>query len=418
MADLSLTSTNYPSITSPPLPISTSDSTSTYPESSTSTSRTLNIGTRSSALALAQVVLFTDVLQISHPNLLTATHPTSTSLGDTDKTTALHTLASTGKSIWTEDLEAELLNGRVDVIIHSLKDVPTKLPSGCVCAAVGAREEARDAVVMSLARQAQGWRNLGDLPEGGVVGTSSVRRAAMVRRMYPHLVIKDVRGNVGTRLRKLDDASHGFDALVIAGAGVQRLGIGGRISSWLGSEEGVLHAVGQGAIGVEWREGDEWTGAILAEAERRVGKVGKRVRWECVGERSLLRVLEGGCSVPVGVECVWEEGHPQKGEATGPDAVVKRPDGRSSGYEHDEALPKGPDDERGQYGGTLIMRAMVVSLDGKECVEGTRRHYVSSDADAEECGWRMAGELVDKGAGKILEKITLNRGMIAGQGGA
>ena len=417
MANLSPTNTNHPSITSPPLPVSTSDSTSTYPESS-STSRTLNIGTRSSALALAQVVLFTDVLQISHPNLLTATHPTSTSLGDTDKTTALHTLASTGKSIWTEDLEAALLNGRVDVIIHSLKDVPTKLPSGCVCAAVGAREEARDAVVMSLARQAQGWRNLGDLPGGGVVGTSSVRRAAMVRRKYPHLVIKDVRGNVGTRLRKLDDASQGFDALVIAGVGVQRLGMGERISGWLGSEEGVLHAVGQGAIGVEWREGDEWTGTILAEAERRVGKVGKRVRWECVGERSLLRVLEGGCSVPVGVECVWEEGHLQKGDSAETDAVVERSDGRSNGYEHDDALPEGSDNDRGQYGGMLIMRGMVVSLDGKECVEGTRRHYVSCDAEAEECGWRMAGELVDKGAGKILEKITLNREMIAGQGGA
>ena len=420
MADLSPTSTDYPSTTSPPLPISTSDSTSTYPESSSSssTSRTLNIGTRSSALALAQVVLFTDVLKISHPNLSTATHPTSTSLGDTDKTTALHTLASTGKSIWTEDLEAELLNGRVDVIIHSLKDVPTKLPSGCVCAAVGAREEARDALVMSLARQAQGWRGLRDLPEGGVVGTSSVRRAAMARRMHPHLVIKDVRGNVGTRLRKLDDASQGFDALVIAGAGVQRLGMGERISSWLGSEGGVLHAVGQGAIGVEWREGDEWTGAVLAEAERRAGKAGKRVRWECVGERSLLRVLEGGCSVPVGVECVWEEGHLQKGDGTGTDAVVERPDGRSNGYGYDDALPAGSDKERGQYGGTLIMRGMVVSLDGKECVEGTRRHYVSSDAEAEECGWRVAGELVAKGAGKILEKITLNRGMIAGQGGA
>ena len=308
----------------------------------------------------------------------------------------------------------------MDVIIHSLKDVPTKLPSGCVCAAVGARDEARDAVVMSQARQTEGWRSLGDLREGGVVGTSSVRRAAMVRRMYPHLVIKDVRGNVGTRLRKLDDPAEGFDALVLAGAGVQRLGLGGRISSWLGSEEGVLHAVGQGAIGVEWREGDERIVSILSEAGKKMGKAGRRVRWECVGERSLLRVLEGGCSVPVGVECVWEEGELQKGDGTGTDAVVEQtPDQQQpGGYEHDDAIPEGPNVEREEHGGILIMRAMVVSLDGKECVEGTRRHHVSSDAEAEECGWRMAGDLVDKGAGHILQKITLNRGMIRDQDGA
>ena len=309
----------------------------------------------------------------------------------------------------------------MDVIIHSLKDVPTKLPSGCVCAAVGARDEARDAVVMSQARQTEGWRSLGDLREGGVVGTSSVRRAAMVRRMYPHLVIKDVRGNVGTRLRKLDDPAQGFDALVLAGAGVQRLGMGGRISSWLGSEEGVLHAVGQGAIGVEWREGDERIVSILSETEKKIGKAGRRVRWECVGERSLLRVLEGGCSVPVGVECVWEEGALPKGDGTGTDAVLeqKAPDQQKlGGYEHDDAIPEGPDLERANHGGILIMRAMVVSLDGTECVEGTRRHYVSSDAEAEECGWRMAGDLVDKGAGHILQKITLNRSMIRDQDGA
>lgn len=306
----------------------------------------------------------------------------------------------------------------MDVIIHSLKDVPTKLPPGCVCGAVGTREDARDAVFISQARKAEGWRTLGDLKEGGVVGTSSVRRAAMVRRTYPHLVIKDVRGNVGTRIRKLDDPSEKFDALVLAGAGAQRLGMGERISSWLGSEEGVLHAVGQGAVGAEWREGDEWASGILAEAEKKLGKAGKRVRWECVGERSLLRVLEGGCSVPVGVDCVWEEGSLQKGDGTGTDLVVEQPDQQKSGCEQDDALPEGPDTERESHGGILIMRAMVVSLDGKECVEGTRRHYVRSDAEAEECGWRMAADLVDKGAGEILKEITLNRGMIRAQDGA
>lgn len=296
--------------------------------------------------------------------------------------------------------------------------MPTKLPAGCVCAAVGPREEARDAVVMSAIRQAEGWRGLGDLQKGGVVGTSSVRRAAMVRRLYPHLIIQDVRGNVGTRLRKLDDSAQGYDALVLAGAGVQRLGLGGRISSWLGSEEGVLHAVGQGAVGVEWREGDEWVEGILAETEKGLGKTGRRVRWECVGERSLLRVLEGGCSVPVGVECAWKEGSLRTEDGTGTDAVVDDTNQEKNGYEQDDALPEGPDTERKRDGGILIMRAMVVSLDGKQCVEGTRRHYVSCDAEAEECGWRMAADLVDKGAGEILKEITLNRGTIRDQDGA
>ena len=394
---------------------SASSSTSTNPESSTSTSRTLRIGTRSSALALAQVTLFKDLLNISHPALSTTTHPISTSLGDTNKTTDLHTLASTGKSLWTEDLEKELQEERLDVIIHSLKDVPTKLPLGCVCTAVGARDEARDAVIMSLARQGEGWRGLGDLREGGVVGTSSVRRAAMIQRVYPHLKIKSVRGNIGTRLRKLDDPTEGFDALVLAGAGVQRIGMGARISSWLGIEEGVLHAVGQGALGVEWREGDEWVRCILSEAEEKIGKAGRRVRWECVGERSLLRVLEGGCSVPVGVECVWEEGDIQSGDGIGTDAVAEQ---QTSGYEQDDTLAQGPDTARKNHGAILIMRAMVLSEEGKECVEGTRRHHVGSDAEAEECGWRMAGDLVDKGARKILEEITLNRGMIRDQDGA
>lgn len=286
--------------------------------------------------------------------------------------------------------------------MHSLKDVPTLLPVGCVVRAIGAREESRDAVVLSEQRRKEGVKGgLEALGQGDVVGTSSVRRAAMIRRTYPHLVIKDVRGNVGTRIRKLDDPEQGFDALVLAGAGVQRLGMGERISGWLGRGEGVLHAVGQGALGVEWREGDEWVGGMVARVGE--GREGRRVGWEGVAERALLRALEGGCSVPVGVDCEWED------RPTLSDPVS-------------EEQKKGIENEGGEanseHGGTLTMTAMVVSLDGKECVEGLQQYYVDSNAAAEESAWRLYKQLVDKGAEEILKKIRLNRGMIEGQDGA
>lgn len=287
-------------------------------------------------------------------------------------------------------------------MVHSLKDVPTLLPVGCVVRAIGAREESRDAVVLSEQRRKEGVKGgLEALGQGGVVGTSSVRRAAMIRRTYPHLVIKDVRGNVGTRIRKLDDPEQGFDALVLAGAGVQRLGMGERISGWLGRGEGVLHAVGQGALGVEWREGDEWVGGMVARVGE--GREGRRVGWEGVAERALLRALEGGCSVPVGVDCEWED------SPTPSDPVPEEQKERKD----NEGLVA-----NSEHGGRLTMTAMVVSLDGKECVEGCQQHFVNSDAAAEECAWRLYTQLVDKGAEEILKKIRLNRGMIEGQDGA
>lgn len=230
------------------------------------------------------------------------------------------------------------------------------------------------------------------IPPPARVGTSSIRRAAMLRRCLPAGVeIVDCRGNVGTRLRKLDRPTEQeatelrYDALVLAGAGVQRLGLAERIDGWLGWEDGVGHAVGQGAVAVEWREGDQWVEGLL-EALEEGGDRGerRRVRWEGEAERALLRVLEGGCSVPVGVDCRWEE-------CDG--------DGR-------EGLMM------------MVLRGMVVSVDGERCVEGEKRKLVGSDADAEDCGMQCAQELVEKGAGEILKEIELNRGMLRGQDNA
>lgn len=278
--------------------------------------------------------------------------------------------------------------------MHSLKDVPTKLVAGCVVRAVGAREDPRDVLVVRAGRPGgvttlQGLLDAG----GGVVGTSSVRRAAMIRRRYPGLQIKDVRGNVGTRLRKLDaEPSEGYDCLVLAGAGIVRLGLGDRIASWLGPDEGLLHAVGQGALGVEFRDGDGWVESLLL-AVGGEGGVGRKVGWACAAERMLLACLEGGCSVPVGVQTNWEE-------------------------EDDDDVSDHGDEARDKDAGILVMRAMVLAVDGSACVEGARRHRVGCDAAAEECGFELAKDLVARGAGAILEKITLNRGMVEAQGGA
>ena len=309
------------------------------------------------------------------------------------------------------------------MIVHSLKDVPTKLPAGCVCSAVGAREEGRDCVVLSpewAERLQKGEAGGGDkdtipglecLPPGSVVGTSSIRRQAMIRRVYPQLVIKDMRGNVPTRFHKLDDPGMGYDAIVVAGAGVLRLGMGARISGWLDRRVGVLHAVGQGAIGVEWREGDGWVQGLV-EGLKGVGRRERRVGWEGGAEREMLRVLEGGCSVPVGVECLWED-KDEEGEGRGEGGEGKQQLRDQGGLDRGGAFQG-----EGHAAGMLVMRGMVVSEDGKQCVEGMRKHWVSSDAEAEECGWRLAQELVEKGAGEILKDIVLNRDAIRAQGGA
>jgi len=327
----------------------------------------------------------------------------------------LHTLAQSGESLWTHDLEASLLRGEIDLIVHSLKDVPTKVRGGCVVGTVGGREWGGDVVVLRKGLEKDGGgegkgKGLAGLKEGAVVGTSSVRRAAMIRRRYPGLRIKDVRGNVPTRLGKLDDyGAYGFDALVLAGAGMQRLGLGERIEKWLGREEGMLRAVGQGALGVEWREGDGWVAGLVAGVRTR------RVEWECRAERSLLRTVEGGCSVPVGVETEWVEE-----ENLGSEEVSEEKSREELEDEGGERGPGGTESAKGdgKGRGLLVMRAMVVSLDGQECVEVERTRMVASDEDAEEAGWEMAQELVEKGAGEILEKITLNRGMIQGQDNA
>lgn len=195
-------------------------------------------------------------------------------------------------ALWTKELEVALLSGQVDAIVHSLKDVPTEFPPGCELGAVLEREDPTDALVV---KEGLSYTSLDEMPDGSVIGTSSVRRVAQLRRKFPRLKFADVRGNLGTRLKKLDAADNNYTALILASAGLIRIGLGHRITAAVASPT-LYHAVGQGAIGVEIRAGDRRSRDIIGSLEC------WKTSWRTRAERMMLKVLEGGCSVPVGCE--------------------------------------------------------------------------------------------------------------------
>ncbi|WWC86298.1 porphobilinogen deaminase [Kwoniella dendrophila CBS 6074] len=220
-----------------------------------------------------------------------------TTVGDRNQTTPLHLLSpysstQPAKSLWTDELEFKLLNGHFDMLIHSLKDVPTVLKDGCEIGCMVKRHDPRDALVI---KQGLPYKSLDELPDGSVVGTGSVRRVAQLKRAFPNLVFEDMRGNLNTRFTKLDNPESPFAALILAMSGLQRLGMADRVVSTLSSPV-LMHAVGQGALAVEIRSDDNRTRNCL----RGLGHW--PTEWTCGAERGCLRVLEGGCSVPVGVE--------------------------------------------------------------------------------------------------------------------
>src|ERR1035438_9024332 len=199
-------------------------------------------------------------------------------------------LAKVGtKGLFTKEIEEALLDGRADLAVHSLKDLPTELPEGLVLAAVPEREDPRDAVV---------GKRLADLPAGARVGTSSLRRSAPLGRLRPDLVIASVGGNLDTRLRKLDEGQ--YDAILLAAAGLKRLGWGDRIAEIL-SAEVMCSAVGQGALAIETRAGSRGYDAVHAlDHAPSHGAV--------AAERGVLAALGGGCQVPIGAHATVEAG--------------------------------------------------------------------------------------------------------------
>ena len=242
----------------------------------------LTIASRESALAMWQAEHIRDRLRALHPGC-TVNILGMTTRGDQILDVTLSKIG--GKGLFVKELEVALEAGQADLAVHSMKDVPMELPPGFELAVIGEREDPRDAFVSNQ------YERLSDLPPGSVVGTSSLRREAQLRARYPHLAVKPLRGNVGTRLKKLDEGQ--YDAILLAAAGLKRLGLGDRIKSLLSVEDSIP-AAGQGALGIEIRSGNATVAAMLVALNHIETAA-------CVrAERQVSRVLGGSCQVPLG----------------------------------------------------------------------------------------------------------------------
>lgn len=249
-----------------------------------------------------------------------------------------------GKGLFVKELEQGMLNGEADIAVHSMKDVPVELPEGLHLAVILEREDPRDAFVSNH------HASLVSLPEGARVGTSSLRRQCQLADRRPDLEIVPLRGNVNTRLRKLDDGE--YDAIILAAAGLLRLGFAERIRSFIDTDDS-LPAIGQGAIGIECRSDDARINALLAPLHH--ADTAACVR----AERAMNHRLEGGCQVPIG------------GHATLAD-------------------------------GELFLRGLVGTVDGSEIVRAEIR---GPQAQAEQLGKSLAEELLEHGAAQILREL-------------
>ncbi len=250
---------------------------------------TLRIATRKSALALWQAEHVAALLRAAHPGLAVELVPLSTR-GDEILDQPLATIG--GKGLFLKELEVAMLEGRAELAVHSLKDVPAQLESGFTLPAILPRADAADAFVSNH------HADLAALPHGARVGTSSLRRQAQLRALRPDLVLRDLRGNVGTRLAKLDAGD--YDAIVLACAGLERLGLASRIVSRLAAP-GWLPAPGQAAIAIEAREGQPAVLDLLAALDD------ADTRLAVSAERAMNQALGGSCTVPVGAWCVLGE---------------------------------------------------------------------------------------------------------------
>ncbi|MBD2136315.1 hydroxymethylbilane synthase [Anabaena sp. FACHB-1237] len=312
-----------------------------------SSARVIRIGSRKSQLALVQTHWVRDQLQQAYPDIKFEIHTMSTQ-GDNILDVALAKIGD--KGLFTKELELGMINNEVDFAVHSLKDLPTKLPDGLILAAITERENPADAVVL---HEKYKGSTLASLPVGAVIGTSSLRRLAQLRNKFPHFTFKDVRGNLNTRMTKLDSGD--YDALILAVAGLERLGMSDRIHQILDPEIS-LHAVGQGALGIECRANDTEVISILKAIEH------PETRDRCLAERAFLRDLEGGCQVPIGVNT----------------------------------------EISGDNNENLTLTGIVASVDGQNIVKNT----VSGLAkNAESLGTELATILRSQGATEILETI-------------
>ena len=301
------------------------------------------IGTRSSKLALWQADYVAERLRGEHPGLQVE-KKLMTTKGDRILHAPLAKIG--GKGLFTKELETAMLEGEIDIAVHSLKDMPTEVPEGLVISAVTERLDSGDALV------SRKYTSLRELPPGAKVGTSSLRRRAQLLHVRPDLSIRDLRGNVNTRLRKLDEGE--FDAIVLAVAGLKRLGFAARIAEVL-PREILLPAVGQGALAIEVREDDE-------EVRKLVNFLNHEDTVNCAkAERAFLARVEGGCQVPVGVYASAADGE-------------------------------------------LVVEAVIASLDGKRLYRDKLKGLVG---EAVELGNTLAEKLLSDGGTDILRELGL-----------
>ncbi|MEE4563400.1 hydroxymethylbilane synthase [Paenibacillus polymyxa] len=253
--------------------------------------RTIVVGSRQSALALTQtghVIEDLNALCAEHGLDLQFVVKKILTKGDRILDVTLSKVG--GKGLFVKEIEQAMLAGEIDMAVHSMKDMPSELPEGLVNGAVPRREDPRDCLITL------GAKSLEDLPSGAKVGTSSLRRASQIKSMRPDLQLEPVRGNIDSRLKKLE--TEGFDAIILAAAGLHRMGWKDRITSYI-PEEACLPAVGQGALGIECRASDEELLALLKLYNHQDTSA------TVAAERTFLGVLNGGCQVPIGAHAVW-----------------------------------------------------------------------------------------------------------------
>lgn len=314
---------------------------------------TLTIATRQSPLALWQANFVKDKLEKLYPTMKVELLEMVTK-GDKILDTPLAKIG--GKGLFVKELENALYEKRADIAVHSLKDVPMVLPEGLTLGAYLERHAPTDAFLSNR------YASLDELPDGAVLGTSSLRRECQIAHTKGNLIIKSLRGNVGTRLSKLDAGE--YDAIILATSGLERLGLGERIRHEL-DDELSLPAVGQGALAIECRADDETILQLLAPLNHLATRL-------CViAERAMNKTLEGGCQVPIA------------GFAT-------------------------------IDGDTLSLRGRVGSIDGKTLLKSqntiTLTHTADDEQNAENLGKQIAQDLLSQGADQILKEVYQNNG--------
>jgi hydroxymethylbilane synthase len=303
--------------------------------------RRLVIATRESALALWQAEHVRERLAALYP-ASTVELLGMTTQGDQVLDRPLAAIG--GKGLFTKELEVAMHEGRADLAVHSLKDVPMELPPGFTLAAIAAREDPRDAFVSNR------YPTLSALPAGSIVGTSSLRREAQLRERYPRIEVRPLRGNVNTRLRKLDEGQ--YDAIILAAAGLKRLGFAARIADMIDPADS-LPAPGQGALGLECDSGrGDVIDALapLADAATALATA---------AERAFSRALSGSCRTPLAAYAAWQ-------------------------------------------GDLLWLRGLIASPDGREVMRGERADRIDALPQAEALGSELAGELIARGAARLI----------------